>query len=348
MPTTPPQSIALAPTADRRLRHELAALIPVVLVPLLFAAAFIIPAHSPQANSLPIAVAGPTASAQPFLRALGDVRIIPVADPAAATGKVRHRDAYAALDVTGRPLVSVSSGASFVAATLVRQSALQAGVPPTRIRELEPLPTGDRRGTVLNLAVLALLITSIIGAATAVARREHTHTPAKRHGGLALAAVLIGSGIVGLLKAIDALPGSFPVEASLTAGLVVAVALVASGLMRLRGPAGTSLGFLLFLVLANPGSGLASAPELLPTPWKQLGGLMPPGAAGNGLRGAEFFANRGAIHAAVVLAAWASFGLVLNVIADNRLQRNRPTVASEAPAPINPQTTHPHRPAQAA
>ena len=42
--------------------------------------------------------------------------------------------------------------------------------------------------------------------------------------------------------------------------------------------------FLIFLMLGNPASGLASAPELLPTPWHPLGAFLPPGALGSALR----------------------------------------------------------------
>lgn len=298
-------------------RSAIRAIVPGVLTPLIFVAAFILPGHDPKANGLPLAIAGPPAAARSLLRPLGDVKMINVPDGSAASRAVRNRAAYGAIVVAARPTIYIASGASFVFATTLRQDGARAGIDPQQIHDLAPLPGGDPRGSVLNLVALALLITSITGAALAVANMPDL-TVGRRETSVAGVAALAGLGTAAILKAANALPGSFLAETALFALLIFTVALVTGGLVRHRGQIGTTLSFLFFLVLANPGSGLASAPDLLPTPWKEIGGLLPPGAAGQALRGTAYFGGARVLAPTLVLLAWAALGAVLNALADRR------------------------------
>lgn len=297
--------------------QPLRAIVPGILVPMVFVAAFVLPVHDPKANGLPIAVAGPMTQARPLLTPLGDVKIIHAADAQAARRAVRHRDAYGAIVVASRAAIDVASGASFVVATMLRQDAARAGVPLVHIHDLAPLPAGDPRGSVLNLVVLALLITSITGAALGVLHMPHL-TLGKREASVATVALLAASGTAAILKALNALPGPFFAEVALLALTIFTVALITGGLIRHRKPVGTTIAFFLFLVLANPSSGLATAPDLLPTPWKQLGGLMPPGAIGQALHGIAYFGGARILGPVLVVVAWASLAVALNLLADRR------------------------------
>ena len=200
---------------------------------------------------------------------------------------------------------------------MLRQDALRAGLPSEQIHDLAPLPPGDQRGTVLNLVALALLITSNTGAALAIVRMPDL-TAGGREAAVASIATLAGLGTTVILKSLHALPGPFLGETALFALLIFTVALTAGGLIRLRGPGGTTLAFVFFVVLANPGSGLASAPHLLPTPWKQRGPLMPPGATGHALREILYFGAAKVLVPALVLLAWAALGVSFNALTDRR------------------------------
>jgi hypothetical protein len=288
-----------------------------VLAPVIMVAAFVVPSHEPKANDLPIAVAGPPAAARVLLRPLGDVHLIHASNAAAARHAVRDRSAYGAIVTGVHPSIDIASGQSFVAATVLKQAGLQARIPPTQIRDLAPLPSGDPRGTALNLTMLALLVGSIVVGTLLVALAPGLRR-GRREGMLLSIAIGVGTGTVAVLKAVSALPGPFLAEMGLVAGVVLAVGLIASGLVRLRGPIGTNLAFLFFLVIANPASGLATAPDMLPTPWGQAGPLLPPGAAGQAIRGSAYFGGAADLGPILVLLAWMGLGVGLNLLAYRR------------------------------
>ena len=64
-------------------------------------------------------------------------------------------------------------------------------------------------------------------------------------------------------------------------------------------------------LIGNPISGVASAPEMLPTGWGTLGQMLPPGAGGSLLRSTAFFDGAAAAGPVLILAAWLAAGLVL-------------------------------------
>ena len=94
------------------------------------------------------------------------------------------------------------------------------------------------------------------------------------------------------------------------------------------GERGAVLGALTMVLIGNPFSGVATAPELLPQPVGAIGQLMPPGAGGNLLRSTGFFDGAGAGSHVVVLVVWAVAGLALLAVAS----RSRSRVTAAAPA----------------
>lgn len=285
-----------------------------VLLPLLFVAAFVVPGHDPKPNGLPVAQAGAPAALVAALEERG-VEVEAVADRAEAERAVRERDAYGAFapGPGGRSELLLASGASAAVATTLRAVAASAGVPVGA--DLAPLPEGDLRGVTLNLLVLPLIITAIIGAllATGLLPEVGTRTQVSL---TLLVGLLAGLGSVGIVHALDALPGSFLAEAGLAALMVTGVALTAGAIVRALGPPALLAAFLLFLVVGNPASGLASAPELLPTPWKEVGGLLPPGALGDALRGTAWFDGAAIGGPVIVLIAWIAIGAGLHLLLD--------------------------------
>lgn len=280
---------------------------------------FVFPSHDPEPNGLPVALAGAGPAAAPLEARLaaGGFTVVRRASEAEAEAAVRGREAYGALVLgpEGVERALVARAGSVPAAQIVEGIARQAGA--REVRDLAPLPEGDPRGVTLNLLVLPLVVTGVLTALVALGLIPEVGLVARV--ALALAAAALGGGVaVGVVKALDALDGSFLALAGLSALLVTAIALTASGLIRLIGPAGTAVPFLLFLMLGNPAAGLGSAPELLPTPWMEVGRLLPPGAAGSALRGTAGFDGAGVLWPVVVLLAWVAVGIALNAVADRR------------------------------
>src|SRR5690606_38344962 len=112
-------------------------------------------------------------------------------------------------------------------------------------------------------------------------------------GGLAMAAVLqfwLGS-----------LDGPYHANAGAIALTVAATSLTLLGLESLFGFVGLGVGAVVMMLVSNPLSGAASAPELLPGWYGRLGQLLPPGAGGQLLRSTAFFEGNGAAYPATVL-----------------------------------------------
>jgi hypothetical protein len=83
-------------------------------------------------------------------------------------------------------------------------------------------------------------------------------------------------------------------------------------------------GFALFLLVGNPGSGTASAPELLPGFWRAVGPYLPPGAGGTALRNTAYFDGSALAQPLWVLAAYALAGAGLVPLAGRRRQAQAP------------------------
>ena len=115
------------------------------------------------------------------------------------------------------------------------------------------------------------------------------------------------------------------VSAGLTLGVAAAL-LFMLGLGSLFGRAGLAVGAALALLVGNPLSGLASAPELLPAGWGALGQFLPQGATATLLRSTAFFAGAGASTAILVLMCWALAGAAMIVAAALRQQNTSAAV----------------------
>jgi hypothetical protein len=84
------------------------------------------------------------------------------------------------------------------------------------------------------------------------------------------------------------------------------------------------------MLLGNPLSGLASAPEMLPKGWGTLGQWLPQGGTATLLRSTAYFDGAGATTATLVLTCWSLAGIALVLVAALRqpdAQWRRPTVS---------------------
>jgi hypothetical protein len=288
--------------------------------------AFAWPATRSGVHDVPIAVAGADPAVAEVIRQLDAKRpeaftVTVVRDTAAAERLIRDREVYGAIDVSGaHPQVIVASAAGPVVAQALQQLALGLGQggegAAPAVRDLVPLPADDPRGAGLAAGALPLVLGGIMAAGllsnvlAGIGRRVAGALAFAVTGGLALVAILqywLGS-----------LQGDYWTNSGVVALSIAATALTLLGLESLLGVAGLGLGAALMMLLGNPLSGLASAPEMLPAGWGALGQLLPPGAAGSLLRSTAYFDGAGALPHVLVLAGWAVLGLILVGVAGAR------------------------------
>ncbi|MEU2034475.1 hypothetical protein [Nocardia amamiensis] len=282
--------------------------------------AFAWPSVRSSVHDVPIAVAGPTTAVAQIRTALdqrlpGGFEITEVADTAAAEQLIRNRQVYGAIDLSsGTPQVVVASAASTAVAQTLQTMATslgQAGKPgtPVAVRDLAALPADDPRGAGLAAGALPLVMGGLLAAVLltrlvrGTVRRVTGALAFAATGGLAVAAILqfwLGS-----------LDGSYPANAGAVALTIAATSLTVLGLESLLGYLGIGIGAIAMMLIGNPLSGTATAPEMLPGWSGTLGQLLPPGAGGRLLRSTAFFDGRGATHAITVLVAWGVLGAVL-------------------------------------
>lgn len=294
--------------------------------------AFAWPSVRSSVHDVPIAIAGPGAAVEQVSTALarrlpGAFEITEAPDTAAAEQLVRDREVYGAIDVSsGAPQVIIASAAGPAVAqtlqsvaTALRQAQAQGTGAAIAVRDLVALPADDPRGAglaagafplVMGGLLAALLLTRLVRGA---ARRVTGALAFAITGGLAVAAILqfwLGS-----------LNGSYAANSGAVALTIAATSLSILGLESLLGFVGFGLGAIVMMLIGNPLSGTATAPEMLPGWSGMLGQLLPPGAGGQLLRSTAFFDGRGATHSVIVLVAWLAFGVVLCLAGGLRARR---------------------------
>ncbi|WP_217214063.1 ABC transporter permease [Streptomyces sp. AC550_RSS872] len=311
-------------------RHLIAV---VVLVPLLAALAlwaFAWPAARTAPRDLPLAVAGPTAATAQVERQLaqheGAFEIHRYADEATAREAVEDRTVYGAVVVTPQgPKLLTASAASPAVAQLLQQSvAQQASAEGTEVRTVDvaPAPASDPRGAALTASVLPLALAGMAaGAAVTLLGLR----------GIRAASALVGAAaLIGVLAAalahswLGVLVGDWWAEAGVFALTTLAVSAAVAGLAALVGPAGVGIMAAVIMLVGNPFSGAASAPQMLPEPVGAIGQWLPPGAGTTLLRSASFFDGAAATGPALTLTWWAALGLGA-VLLGNALRKSRAT-----------------------
>lgn len=281
--------------------------------------AFAWPATNSAPRDLPIAIAAPAPVAAQLQQQLsatageGAFEVTVVADRPAAVAAIENRDVFGAVVLgQGGGEMLVASGGSPAVAQLLTQLAAhvpqQAGG-PLPVTDLVPLPAGDPRGAGLPSAALPLALGGIAGGALIALQVSGRRQ--KVFAALGLAA-LGGLALTGVLQGwLGALTGSYWANAGVLGLGIAAVALVVIGMHALLGQPGLGIAAAVTMLLGNPLSGLASAPELLPAGWSTLGQWLPPGATGSALRSTAFFDGAGAGHGLLVLGCWFVVGALL-------------------------------------
>jgi hypothetical protein len=298
--------------------HVLGAVLGLTALLSVLLTAFAWPAANSAPHEVPLAVVAPAPVAAQVEQGLPegvgpdafDVTRLP--DRAAGVAAIEERDVYGAL-VLGPQGVQMltASAASPAVAQILGQVATRLPVDPAagppQVIDVVPLPADDPRG-----AGLPLVIGGIAAAAVLTLRVRGTGRRLAGALGLAVAAGLAMTAILQFW--LGSLAGDYWANSAVVALAVAATATVILGMERLFGLVGLGLGVVLMLLLGNPLSGIASAPELLPSGWGAFGQLLPPGAAGTALRSVAFFDGAEASASLVVLACWLVAGLALFAI----------------------------------
>lgn len=289
--------------------------------------AFAWPAVESQPRDIPIAVVGPPEAAAQVEQQLdtavpGGFAVEAATDPEAARQLIRDREVYGAivLDPAGPPQLMTASAAGRAVAQVLQMLATEMAqqsteAPTVNVEDVVPLSSDDPRGAGFAAAALPMVLGGlIVGLAMsfAVAGIWRAMT------GALLAAVAAGLAITLVVQTwLGALEGSYWANAGVISLTTFAIATALIGLYALIGPPGIGLGWLLLFLLGNPLSGMASAPEMLPSGWGTLGQLLPPGAGGTLLRSTAYFDGAAATTPVLVLSAWLVGGLLLAALGRN-------------------------------
>ena len=305
----------------------------ILLVPLVAAvvlALFAWPSASLEPRDLPIGVAGPGAQAieQRLAEQEGAFDVRRYGDEAAARAAIEDREIYGAFVATPEGAkVLTASAAGPAVAQLLSHAAAEAPQGPLPV---EDVVSAGPRGAALPSSVLPLLIAGIV---TGVAASLLAAGAAGRAALLAAGSVLAGLVATLIVQGwLDVVEGDWWANAAGLSLTVGAIGAAVAGLNALLGHKGIALGALTLVLVGNPLSGVASAPELLPQPVGALGQLLPPGAGGNLLRSTGFFDGAAAGGHVAVLAAWVLAGLALLVAAALHVRSRVPAARAELAA----------------
>ena len=304
-------------TGRRRPSPAAILLVPVAVA--LVLALFAWPSARLEPRGLPVGVAGPAEATRALTAkreaAPGAFDVTGYGGEAAAREAIEDREVYGAFVATpAGPRILTATGASPAVAQALTHAAAEVGGPGTSVEDVVPAPRGAALGSSVLPLLLAGILTGIVSTLLAAGARGRA------------ALVLTGSVLSGLVATaivqswLDVVGGDWAANAAVLSLTVLAIASIVAGLKSLLGEAGAALGALTMILVGNPFSAVATAPELLPTPVGGIGQLLPPGAGANLLRSTGYFDGAAAGGHVAVLAAWAVTGLALLGLAAWRLR----------------------------
>ncbi len=330
---------ALSPE-NRKLVITLAGVLAVVFI---FVSSNVAANHEPKPHDLPVGVVGTpqlvsATAGQLDRRAPGAFQILGYRSPAAAQTAILRRSVYGAFDPGPPPSLLVADAASLPVATLLQETftaaAREQGA-PLIVHDLVPLPPTDPAGGTAFSATLSLIIAGVLGSSMIYVVTQRRSLAVHLSAVLALG---VGAGLLAAVATnfvVGAFHSQFLAIWGVAALFVLALALPIAFFQRLLGLPGTGVGLLVFIVVGDPSSGGATAPQLLPDPWRAISQALPPGAAATAMRDVVYFHGYGATRALIVLGSYAALGAILAIITD-RIRTGRPSPPPVARAADNP------------
>jgi hypothetical protein len=296
--------------------------------------AFTAPAARTAPHKVPLALSAPAPERAAIEQRLsqaapGAFAIHEVADEAAARAALVDRDAYGAIVAgpAGPHMLVASAASPSVAAMLTEVGshlAPTATAGADSVTDVVPAAAEDPHGAAFTSMVLPLVMSSLIGGVLITLR-----LPRLRDRVLATLLFALGGGLAVTLLAshtLAFLPGAYLPLTVAIATSALAVAGFTTAAASLLGRRGFPLAGITMMLLANPLSAAASAPEMLPTPWGAIGQDLPAGAAATLIRSTAFFDGKGSGHAAVVLTLWIVLSAAMLAAAGHQARRASATV----------------------
>lgn len=298
----------------------------VTVVAAMFAGAYSWAMGDPQPHDIPIGLvsdARPTAGLADDLEARTGTTFIVrgYATESDAEAAIREQHVYGALveqpDGTARLYVSSASGASV--ARLLENDAprLEQSIGrPVTVIDAHPLAPRDPNGLVLFYMSLAAVVIGFVGAIQTRVNAA-TLTLAGELFWDVVRSVLGGFAIaftVGPLLGILPLP-LLPVWGVLSLTMLIAGATYSFWRVLIGGRWAMLPTWIVFVLISNPSSGGAVAPELLPPFYQFMGRWLPTGATVRAVRDLTYFPDDLHAEPYIVLAVWlvASVGLFVAV-----------------------------------
>ena len=225
---------------------------------------------------------------------------------AEARAAIEDREVYGAL---AGEKVLVASAASPAVAQFLTHAAGE--------RPVEDVVAAKPESNALAASVLPLVLAGILTGALAA----HLTRRRRRRAGLVFGGALL-SGLSATLIVqtwLGVVGGDWFANAAALSLTVLAIGTLVAGLEALFGKAGIAAGALTMVFIGNPFSGVATGPEMLPTPAGTIGQLLPPGAGGNLLRSTGYFEGAAAGGHILVLTLWTLAGLACLALARTRI-----------------------------
>ncbi|MEV4623909.1 hypothetical protein AB0J74_35020 [Asanoa sp. NPDC049573] len=309
-------------------------------------AAFALPGVNTAVRHVPVAVAGAGPSPVRLAATLdkaapGAFDVSIVASEQASQNEILHRDVYGAFIVEdGGLTLDTASAASAAVATSLTQTAQQVGTAmhlPVTVHDIRPLSPDDPKGVGLTAGALPIALGGWLAAMGIIALIVGAWQRL-----IAAAAFAVGGGFTlsGTLFALGTFDQNYWTTSAAAMLGIAGTCYFVLGFERLLRGRGIAVAALVLILLGNPLSGLASAPEMLPHPWGALGQFLPPGATGTLLRNVSFFDGVAIARPVVVLIAWAILGLAAYHLAGHLHKRRTPfdihmdaaEIAASAPA----------------
>ncbi|MDX3434211.1 hypothetical protein PV664_35725 [Streptomyces sp. ME01-18a] len=291
----------------------------------LMLSAFVLPSVNSGPHEIPVGISGPTEVARPLQQNLdGDEWNFSLyGSRDSLTSAIRERRVMGGLMITADSveIYTASAGGTMAAGavTALGNTVAASQHKQAAAHDLVAYPKDDPRGAGLSAATLPMVLGGIVPAVLLCRIFPGYRSLRVRLAGVLLISLVAGAAITAVLQfGTGSLAGSYGLSTlGLTLGMA-ASSFTLIGLEGILGFVGLGLGGALMMLLGNPLTGLASGPHWLPEGWASLGQMLPPGATGSVLRATAFFDGTGASTPALVLAAWAVFGLLLAFITDRR------------------------------
>lgn len=296
----------------------------------LFVSSYSVAMGNPRPHHVPIGVVGTRATSSEFVTRLSSetgtsFRVTPYRDRAAALSAIDDQDVYAAFVISSDAdhlYVSSASGTSVarVLETTAPRLARAYGI-AMRVTDRHPTPDRDPQGLVVFYMALAAVIVGFVGAIQLRVQAKDLSLRA-RVGWDAAYAVLASLTIT---LAVGPVLRVLPVPVfrvwPILAVTMFGAGMVFAALQLLIGRWAILPTWLLFVLIGNPSSGGAVAPQLLPPFYELLGRWLPTGATVQALRNTIYFHGHAHLEPFVVLGTWTLVATA--VFLTVRLRRER-------------------------